>query len=1119
MPNGRTGEPGDTLRVWVLGGFRVVRGSREIAPADWRLRKARTLVKLLALTPGHRLHREQIIEVLWPDLEAEAASANLRKALHVARRVLEPAAPPPATPYLSVQDEVLYLGPDEVWVDVDAFERAADDAQRHRDVTAYERAVAVYGGDLLPDDRYEDWVSARREALSQRYHALLTSLASAYEAAGAYSKAIDTLQHLLSLDATREEIHRSLMRVYAATGRRQQAIRQYQTLRESLSREIEAAPDAASQRLYEDIVAGTVQVVESPTPEITSLAGGPPPARRTNLPLSLTSFVGRTREMTELQERVAGCRQLTLAGAGGVGKTRLALELAARMLPRFPDGVWLVDLSVIPDATLTPQAVASVLNLREETNRPLTAVLGDYLLAKHTLLVLDNCEHLAGACAALAESLLRRCADLHILVTSREVLGMTGEVVYRVSSLSVPDARPLPPVDRLLEYDAVRLFVDRAALSDPGFALTDKTAPLVAGICARLDGIPLAIELAAARLKALSVDVIAARLDDRFRLLTGGARTALSRHQTLRAAMDWSYDLLPEPERILLGRLSVFVGGFAVEAAQTIGAGDDVDDVDVLNLLAQLVDKSMVLMEAPRYRLLETVREYIRSKIVESGDAVNTRRRHSAFFVGLARQGEPELRKADQAAWLDRLEAEHDNLRAALGWLFSLPEEDAGVTMAAALSGYWHARGYLSEGRGWLDRALSLGNAPPPVRMQALIGAGRLAFAQDDFERAAALLEEAVSIARTEGDPEVLTLALAWLGHAAWHLGERARGVTICEESHALCRVAKDTWVRAVALAEVATVALHEAAPHRAAQLLEESLALFRSVGDTAGIAQCLYQLGLQAANRADYRRATVLMEEALTLQRQLGRKPAVAASLGRLGRLAFIRGRYAEAAALLEAGIALADELGKRWDSAYRKCGLGLVALAQGDLTRAGGLLEESLAVHNRLGDKAGIAESLAALGIFARYEGDRVRARRFLEQSLAVSEAFGNVGDPAGTLLHLGLLSCAERDVATAARMIGESLTRRHASDDTLAIVECLEGLACVACVRDQGERAARLFAAAEARRDVLGAPRWPVDRPEYTHSLTRLREALGEREFAAAWARGRTQSLEESVALGLT
>ena len=1106
------------LRIWLLGGFRVRVGSRDVDPAAWRLRKARSLVKLLALSPGGRLHREQVLEFLWPHLDPDAAANNFRKTLHIVRRTLEPAGTGEAARYCRVHDDVVTLAaPGAAWIDVDAFSAVAAEARDGGDPAGYRAALELYAGDLLPEDQYEEWSAGRRESLRQEWLAVLADLAAVYESQRDATRAIETLQLLVARDAGREDAHRSLMRLYALTGQRQQALRQYQVLKESLSREFEAEPDEASRRLYEDIQAGRLSgqagspAVKAARPPVDFRATG-----RTNLPLQLTSFVGRARELAELRNSLVDTRQLTLTGAGGVGKTRLALEVAARLLQDFPDGVWLADLSVVADPALVPQAVAGAVNVREESGRPVSALLGDYFLAKHALLLLDNCEHVAAACAQLAEHLLRRCPDLHVLATSREVLGMQGELVHRVSSLSTPDTRRPSPFGELREFEAVRLLVDRAALSRPGFELTEENAPMVGLICAHLDGIPLAIELAAARLKSLPVDAIAARLDSRFRLLSGGTRTALSRHQTLRAAMDWSYDLLSGPERTLLRALSVFAGGFTLEAAQALGASDQADEMDVLELLGRLVDKSMVQLETPagsaRYRLLETVREFARVKLAESGEADAARRRHAAFFLGLAERAEPELRGPRQASWLDRLEAEHDNFWAALEWSLGQQTDDTGLRLAVALAGYWHARGYLTEGREWLERALRLGSEAGPVYAKALEGAARLAFAQDDFERTVTILEKAVPLARAGGDAQGLMLSLAWLGHAVWHRGDRSRSAALCAESLALSRSAAPGWATAVALAEVATVAQHEGERERAIPLLEESLAVFRAAGDRAGIGRCLQWLGVEAANQGDYARAAALMQEALELQRHLGRKPAVAASLVRLGRIALLLGHPDEAIRLLKAGVALSEELGKTWDSPYhRKSSLGLALLAVGEVDRAAVLFEETLAVRDRAGYRGsglspeGMADALLGLGIVARYREDGPRARQLLDEALGAFRARSDAEGASTALYHLGLASYAQHDLGRSASLLRESLGSRQARGDRLGVADCLEALAAVARLGGSLPQAARLLGLAGTMRKDTGASRWAADQARYDRESAAVRAAMGEEAFAAACAAG--------------
>jgi predicted ATPase len=521
------------------------------------------------------------------------------------------------------------IPPGPLWIDVEAFEAAAAAARRTQDAQAYAAAAALYGGDLAPEDRYEDWAANRREALHVLYLALLLELARLYEARGEQARAIETLQRVIACDPAHEQAHAALMRAYALAGQRQQALRQYQQLRAALQRELDAEPDPATQQLHQEILAGRyagelpLTAVPSPSrggasplgtgfPQsgMEGSVGGQliaplPPGERAprgglpqsgtegkpkhNLPSAVTSFVGREREMETVRQLLASTRLLTLHGAGGCGKTRLALEVAATLRAEYTDGVWLVELAPLADPVLVPQAIAAALGVREEAGRPLLDTLRDTLRPKHLLLLLDNCEHLLPGCATVAGSLLRACPRLRLLATSREALRIAGETTWRVPSLTLPtlpsgefgmrnvewgtgaqhSAFRIPHAD-LAQSEAMRLFADRAAAAAPGFALTSQNAPVVAQVCRQLDGLPLAIELAAARVRVLSVEQIAARLDDHFRLLTGGSRTAPARQQTLQATVDWSYDLLTASERTLFHRLSVFAGGFTLEAAEAV---------------------------------------------------------------------------------------------------------------------------------------------------------------------------------------------------------------------------------------------------------------------------------------------------------------------------------------------------------------------------------------------------------------------------------------------------------------------------------------------------------------------------------------------------------------------
>ncbi len=511
-----------------------------------------------------------------------------------------------------------------------------------------------------------------------------------------------------------------------------------------------------------------------------------------NLPLQLTSFVGREREMAEAKRLLAATRLLTLTGPGGTGKTRLSIQVAADILDAFPAGVWLVELAPLSDPVLVLQAVASVLGVREQQGRPLIDTLIDYLRAKALLLMLDNCEHLIEACAQLVAYLLGACPNLKILSSGREALGVAGETAYRVPSLSLPAAGTSTP-EALIRSEAVRLFVERAQAMQPGFALTVKNMVAIAQICQRLDGIPLALELATARLRLFTAEQIATRLDDRFRLLTGGSRTALPRQQTLRALIDWSYDLLSEAERMALSRLSVFAGGWTFEAAEAVLGPD------ALDLLSHLVDKSLTVAEEPkqsgerRYRLLETVRQYGRDKLLESGEAPAVRDLHLQTYLRFAVEAEPKLEGPQMLPVLDQLEAELDNIRTAMEWALER-DPQAALQLAASLPRFWQSHGKLTEGRRWLGDSLTRFDTLAPaeedsgrrrqaLKAKGLSAAGTLAFGQGELNAARALLEESVVLARATGEQRTLVKALSMLGYVAIWLGDGETADAVLEDA------------------------------------------------------------------------------------------------------------------------------------------------------------------------------------------------------------------------------------------------------------------------------------------------------------------------------------------------
>ncbi len=663
-------------------------------------------------------------------------------------------------------------------------------------------------------------------------------------------------------------------------------------------------------------------------------------AFRHNLPVQLTSFIGREAEMAEVKGLLARTRLLTLAGSGGTGKTRLMLQVAADVVDAYENGVWLVELAPLSEPAIVPQVVAGVLGVREEPGQSLTETLLLHLQPKKALLLLDNCEHLLAAAAGIADTLVRGCPGLQIMSSSREGLNLAGELTYRVPSLDLPDPNRLPDPERLGRYGAVRLFCERAAFAQRTFVLGDDNARAIAHVCHRLDGIPLAIELAAARVKALPVEQIARRLDDRFRLLTGGSRTALPRQQTLRALIDWSYDLLNEQERALLRRLSVFGGGWTLEAAEAVCAdapgvrgqesgvspdGAQLTPVscllspDVLDLLTALVDKSLALYEEGagegRYRMLETVRQYALERLLESGEGPVVRDRHRDHFLALALQLSLELRGGNQAVCLDRLEAEHDNLRAALEWCRS-DEEDAECLrrLAGALTWFWYLRGYASEGRSWLGLALERRETVSlEVRARTTYHAAVLAHGQADYDAAHALYEESLDLSRRLENRGQVAWTLGNLGSLALEQRDMDRARALCEEALEHFRAVGDEGGVAAGLRAVGEAALGQKDYETARQHLTESLALSRKVGDGIGIATALGGLADVARNQGNLAEARELFGQALSRSAKLGFKNHCAVHLDAIAGLKNAAGQAEQAGRLFGAAEVLREEVGTR--------------------------------------------------------------------------------------------------------------------------------------------------------------------------------------------------------------
>jgi predicted ATPase/DNA-binding SARP family transcriptional activator len=1078
------------LTIRLFGPFEVCLDSRPLPRL--RTRKGQWALALLALRRGCEVERSWLAGTLWPDSSEGAAYTSLRSSLKDLRRALGVEAGRLRSP----TPRTLSLELDGAAVDLIAFDEAVDRPDR----AAWERAVALYRGPLL-EGCCEAWVLQERGPREEAYLTALERLAAHAAARGDNAGAVRWLRQAVACDPFRETAQRALLTALAAGGDLAGVVEAYRAFRLRLQAELRGDPALETTALFRQLQAqerGRAERVgegcsvfgvrssvpplptpntQHPTPNTEHPS--PLPTAPRHLPRPISNFIGQEAAVRAVAAGLDGARLVTITGPGGVGKTRLAIRVADEVADAYRDGAWFVDLARAVHPRLVSQAVAAALGVREHADRRLPETLQQFLAGRELLLVLDNCEHLLPACAELAEALLSAAPALWILATSRQSLGLTGEVTWQLSGLSVPPfvfgvpssvfAAGVPNTEHrrpntedpaaLLQFDAVHLFVERARAASSAFAITARNAGSVGQICRQLDGIPLAIELAAARLKALSVEEIAARLDDRFGLLTGGSRTALPRQQTLRATMDWSYELLTVPERALLRHLSVFAGGFTLEAVEAVASGQwsvvsgqnpTVGDAGpfstglvtghwpltthVLDPLTQLVDKSLVMVEAQegetRYRLLETVRQYSSEQLQQSGEAATVRRRHEAFYLRLAEQAEAHRLGPDEVARLGRLDAEIDNLRAALASSLQGAPETA-LRAAAALAGYWENRGHLAEGRQWL----------------------------------AAALERAPRSA--EGGPCSLARA------------------AVLEGASALALLQED---------------------RRAAQLLlEESLAIRREWGDRAGRAASLAHLAHVTCNRDDYPAARGLYDESLAIRRELEDQSGVATVLAGLGDVARRAGEYQEARSLLEESLVIRRALGDRYEITQSLIWLGDAVLELGESAAARAHYEEALAIRRELGDRAGGAGVLGELANVARWEGDYAEARRLREEGLAVWRA---IGSPVAVLHSLGALGHLARDqgeYAEARHFYAESLCLRQELGDPYAIAQSLEDFAELAEAERQWARMVRLLAAAQALREAIQKPLRPREQADYDQLLAEARGALGDAALAAAFREG--------------
>jgi predicted ATPase/DNA-binding XRE family transcriptional regulator len=726
----------------------------------------------------------------------------------------------------------------------------------------------------------------------------------------------------------------------------------------------------------------------------------------TNLPAALTTFIGREKEQAAVIHLIAKHRLVTLTGSGGVGKTRLSIKVGEQIVGNYVDGVWLVQLATILDPLLVSRTTAIALGLRAKSRRPVIDILCDYLREKNLLIILDNCEQLVNACAKMTNQILHAAPNVRILATSREAFGMEGELTYRVPSLGVPETQSLPQVDTLIQYEAVKLFVDRATSAVPAFTVTNDNISFIAQICYRLDGIPLAIELAAAKVRVLSIEQITDRLDDRFRLLIGGNRTALARYQTLRATIDWSYNLLTPREQVLLRRLSVFVGGWTLESAESICEGGSVKTEDVLYMLEQLINKSLVIVEeagqAARYRMLETIRQYAREKLAESGEGKVVRSRHLDFFLAIALRFKHEVHGSQALNWMKRVNTEHDNLREAMNGAGEAGEALSGLRLGAALHYYWLAQGYWGLGRELLERLLARPEAAGHTlaRADALNLAGDLATQLGDLKAARTLLEESKAIGlelSEEGKRSLgwarMLLGQSWMGH------NTAMAQHELNQSIVLLREAGEAWRLAIALLLRGGLAGDQGDLVQAHEFFSESLAILQKNGDTWTAALPTQSLGWVFYCLGEYTIASAHLQQALAIYRTAEDKNDIPGPLAHLGSIAVLEGNDDQATRYFDERLVLARELMNKAMIANALCDLGIVTGHLGDFARSTALLHEGLRLSQEIDNMYLIAACLAGL---TSIQQKPHRAAQMLAASRAAFERSGRFIEPLYRVEH---------------------------------------------------------------------------------------------------------------------
>jgi predicted ATPase/DNA-binding SARP family transcriptional activator len=884
-----------------------------------------------------RYSRESLSALFWPDYEQAKAFSNLRRTIWEVHQAV-------GENWLIAERDSVHLNP-EAEIDLDIARFRALISKSHKqpdlslripllvDVVKLYRNHFLTGFSLKDAYPFNEWVFSESEDLRRQLATALTTLAEDYCSLGQAEEAIPFARRLITLDPINEAAHRQLMEVYIQAGQHSAALKQYQTCEQILRKELGLDPQPETRALYKKIRKGEMKPVQVEKQTETI-------APKHNLPLQLSTFIGREKEQEEITRLLKKNRLVTLAGVGGIGKTRLSLQVGQKLLRDYPDGIWFISLDSLSDPALVPQTIASVFDIRESRERPIIEILTNVLREKTTLLILDNCEHLLEACTKLITILLQNCPNLKILTTSREVLGISGEATYSIPSLSIPE-REKTSIEKLTEYEAIQLFAERAALALSSFIITPENVEMVVDICHRLDGIPLAIELAAARVNMLQVNEIRKQLEHSFSMLTRDSYSIIQRHQTLRASMDWSWELLSQAEQIFLRQLSVFAGGWTLETAQVVCEGD------ALDLIGTLIKKSLIVANQDsgpetRYHFHEIVRQYAHEKLIESGEEEKIRTRHLKYFLELSEQIELGLHGPQQVEWFARMTTERDNLRAALEQA-AKTDIEAGLYLSGRLRELWENFD-LREGAGWLTEFIQKPESKdyPHARAKALLAQGWVLIWFQQFALASAAGREALELFRACADKQGEVDALLLLGNA-WDSQEglaKTEALEFKQQALTLAQSLGDKWRQAKAL-------LHQKPDYRDRQRIladwEEARLLFRDVGDWRELTHLLGLVGWLRVWNGEIDLAQKYLDEA-TRSQALSSKAIiwVYAEMAK-SWIALMRGDYEQARTLLQEMVTRAEVLGNRMEYLWYRVRLSYVALREGNLTEAQRLFAES--------------------------------------------------------------------------------------------------------------------------------------------------------------------------------